>query len=336
MKAFIRADASVEIGMGHRVRCQALIHAFQALGWHCEFVAHRRYAELSDVSDRLIDSEADFLPLAEQADLVVLDHYGYQASDINRLYQHQKNLLVLDDMNDRGDFSATWVLNPLNEIYASSVLNPLTGSRYALLRPYFPHALKTQKKENHRPHKLLITLGGTDPLALTLPILQSLLYSGFPRENILVMLGKNAVNANSVMTFCQQENIEIERDVTDVTPLMRCAKIAVSAAGGTLFELACLGVPTVFAQVADNQTRSLEQHVPLDWCRTVRFDGVTPDIQKERVTLLVKQLNSLWLDEMWQEKARKTAQNLVDDQGANRVAKTIHTHLEKIRSIDPN
>ncbi|WOD08191.1 UDP-2,4-diacetamido-2,4,6-trideoxy-beta-L-altropyranose hydrolase [Marinomonas sp. GJ51-6] len=332
MKAFIRADASVEIGMGHRVRCQALIHAFQALGWHCEFVVHRRYTEFSDANDRLIDSETDFLLLAEQADLVILDHYGYQASDINRLYQHQKNLLVLDDMNDRGDFSAAWVLNPLNEMYASSVRYPLTGSQYALLRPYFSQALKTQVMENRCPNKLLITLGGTDPLALTLPILQSLLSSGFPRENIVVMLGKNAVNAESVMTFCQKESIEIERGVTDVTLLMSRAKMAISAAGGTLFELACLGVPTVFAQVADNQTRSLEQHLPLDWCRTVCFDGVPHHIQKERVTLLVKQLYSLWLDEIWQEKARKTAQSLVDDQGANRVAKTIHTHLEKARS----
>lgn len=334
MKAFIRADASVDIGMGHRVRCQALAQAFQALGWHCEFVVHRRYAQFAGASDRLIDSEVEFLSLAEQADLVILDHYVYQTVDINRLYQHQKHLLVLDDMNDRGDFSAAWVLNPLNEKYASSVLHPLTGSRFALLRPFFSQALQVQAATKENPEKLLITLGGTDPLALTLPIIQSLLSLNFPKEKLLVMLGRNAMNAERVMDFCRQENIEVERDVQDVTVLMRRAKMAISAAGGTLFELACLGVPTVFAQVADNQTRSLEQHVPLGWCKTIRFDNVPYDLRKERVKRLTEELQRLWSDEMWQCKARQSAQSLVDDQGASRVAEVIHKDLEKKRTTD--
>lgn len=327
MKALIRADASVDIGMGHRVRCQALAESFQALGWYCEFVVDRRYAGFADVNDSFINTEAAFLPLAEQADLVILDHYAYQAVDINRLYQHQKNLLVLDDMNDRGDFSAAWVLNPLNEEYASSVLHPLTGSQFALLRPFFSQAIQAQAMAQQNPDKLLITLGGTDPLALTLPIIQSLLSLNFPREKLLVMLGRNAMNAELVMDFCRQENIEIERDVKDVTVLMRRAKMAISAAGGTLFELACLGVPTVFAQVADNQTRSLEQHVPLGWCKAIRFDNVSLDLRKERINQLTEQLLPLWSDEIWQQKARQIAQSLVDDQGANRVAKAIHSYF---------
>ena len=329
MKLLVRADASVEIGMGHRVRCQALVHAFNELGWHCQFVVDRRYQAFASQQDCLIGGESEeeckseFLALARQVDLVVLDHYGYSAEEITELHQYQPNLLVLDDMNDRGEFSCKWLLNPLKETYSQRVELPLTGSSYALLRPTF------QRVEAHvsNPEQLLITLGGTDPLALTLPILKALLASGFPCQHIQVLLGANAKNADQVIYFCREKHIAFEQGLTDVTPLMLRAKMAISAAGGTLFELACMGVPTVFAQVADNQTRSLEQHVPLDWCRSIRFDNVPEEVRQQRIEQLVEEVNRRWLDIEWQENARKTARSLVDGDGANRVAKTINSYF---------
>ena len=329
MKLLVRADASVEIGMGHRVRCQALVHAFKGFGWQCQFVVDRRYQAFASQEDCFIGGRSEqeckneFLSLAQQADLVILDHYGYRADDIAQLYQHQANLLVLDDMNDRGEFPAKWLLNPLQQDYSKQVEFPLTGSGYALLRPVFQQLDASQ----HSPERLLITLGGTDPLALTQPILNALLESGFPRKKIQVLLGANAKNAGQVMQFCRANNVPFEQGLADVTPLMKQAKMAVSAAGGTLFELACIGVPTLFAQVADNQTRSLEQHVPLDWCRSIRFDNVPEDIRQQRVELLVDELNQLWLDVEWQQNARRIARSLVDGTGAKRVAEKVNSYF---------
>jgi UDP-2,4-diacetamido-2,4,6-trideoxy-beta-L-altropyranose hydrolase len=323
LKVLVRADASVDIGMGHRVRCQALIHAFKVLGWQCQFVVQRRYDAFASPEDEFIETESEFWQLAEQVDLVILDHYGYSADDIATLYEHQANLLVLDDMNDRGDFPAKWLLNPLHQTYSKSIKFPLTGSQYALLRPVFLQ----QNNLAVTPEKLLITLGGTDPLALTLPILKALLTSGFPAKYIQVLLGASAKKADRVLSFCEENNIYVEQGLSDVTPLMKQAKMAISAAGGTLFELACLGVPTVFAQVADNQTCSLEQHVPLGWCRSVRFDNVSEEARRHRIEQLIEELNGRWLDLEWQKKARKTAQGLVDGAGAERVAKAIDAYF---------
>ncbi|MGO2353258.1 MAG: UDP-2,4-diacetamido-2,4,6-trideoxy-beta-L-altropyranose hydrolase [Marinomonas foliarum] len=329
MKLLVRADASVEIGMGHRVRCQALIHAFTQLGWQCQFVVDRRYQAFASQQDCFIggqseqECKSEFLALARQADLVVLDHYGYSADDIAQLYQHQTNLLVLDDMNDRGEFPAKWLLNPLQQDYSKLVEFSLTGSRYALLRPTFHQ----QDENQSAPEQLLITLGGTDPLALTLPILNALLVSNFPTKYIQVLLGGNAKNADQVIHFCRVNNIAFEQGLVDVTPLMKQAKMAISAAGGTLFELACMGVPTIFAQVADNQTRSLEQHVPLGWCRSIRFDNVSEYARHQGVELLVEEVNRLWLDIEWQQSARRVARSLVDANGVNRVAKTINSYF---------
>jgi len=326
VKALLRADASVEIGMGHRVRCQALIHTFTQLGWQCQFVVDRRYQVFASSEDCFVDTESEFWQLAEQVDLVILDHYGYSADDIAQLYQHQSNLLVLDDMNDRGDFPAKWLLNPLHQEYSKQIEFPLTGSRYALLRPSFYQLDEGQ----NLPQQLLITLGGTDPLSLTLPILKALLASGLPTQYIQVLLGANAKNADQVIKFCHDNSIAFEQGLADVTPLMNQARMAISAAGGTLFELACMGVPTVFAQVADNQTRSVEQHEPLGWFRSVRFDNVSEEIHQQCVEQLVEEVNDLWLDLGWQQNAGSTARSLVDGAGAERVAKTISAYFSSL------
>ncbi|MBR7887446.1 UDP-2,4-diacetamido-2,4,6-trideoxy-beta-L-altropyranose hydrolase [Marinomonas sp. A79] len=320
MKALIRADASVDIGMGHRVRCQALAHAFIQLGWECRFIVDRRYQAFAATDDYLIDQEEECIALAQNADLVILDHYGYRADDITALHQAQPNLLVLDDMNDRGDFSAKWVLNPLHEVYSSQVENPLIGSQYALLRPEF---LARSTQFNHASNQLLITLGGTDPLALTLPILQALKTRGFLMTEIQVLLGASAKNADAVKRFCQHHTIALAQGLSDVTPLMGQAKMAISAAGGTLFELACCGVPTIFAQVADNQTRSLQQHLPLGWCDSVRFDTLSEHERLSQVEALVEKVMAKWRDDTWQETARHTALSLVDSLGAERVARRV-------------
>ena len=320
MKALIRADAAVEIGMGHRVRCQALASAFERLGWTCQFVVHHRYRQFASDHDLLIDCEEDLLSLAEQADLVILDHYGYQADDIARLFQVQPNLLVVDDMNDRGIFPAKWLVNPLNQVYSSQVAMPLTGGQYALLRPSFSQ----HYSESITPDRLLLTLGGTDPLALTLPLLKALEKTGFSLDKVQVMLGKNARNSAEVLAYCEEKHIAWRQGVSDVTPLMRQARMAISAAGGTLFELACMGVPTVFAQVAENQTRSLEQHVPMTWCDAVRFDDVSEKQQVERIEHLIRLVMLYWHNDVWLTKARKVARSLVDGKGADRVAKTVH------------
>nr|WP_264194060.1 UDP-2,4-diacetamido-2,4,6-trideoxy-beta-L-altropyranose hydrolase [Marinomonas algarum] len=316
----IRADASVDIGMGHRVRCQALAQALVELGWTCCFVVDRRYQAFAAANDYFIDSEAECLALASNADLMILDHYGYLADDITALFQAQPNLLVLDDMNDRGDFSAKWVLNPINQTYSANVEHALIGSQYALLRPEF---LARSTQFNHASNQLLITLGGTDPLALTLPILQALNARGFLMTDIQVLLGSSAKNADAVKRFCQDHAIALEQGLSDVTPLMGRAKMAISAAGSTLYELACLGVPTIFAQVADNQTRSLQQHVPLGWCDSMRFDTLSENERRAQTEALVKTVVAKWQDDRWLRTARDTALSLVDGRGAARVANCV-------------
>ena len=296
----IRADASLEIGMGHRVRCQILADLFREKGWLVSFVCHASCRQMSADEDIFISHEDIFLEMAAQADLVILDHYQYDSKMIEALYKAQSKLLLIDDMNDRGALYCRWLLNPISLDYQANfsdlkrsyqeIPELFLGLDYALLRPQF------RERSLGSSEKLLITLGGTDPLSLTLPILTCLNSLGFRSENMLVMLGQNAKGAGQVIAFCRQQNIEYHQGVREVAALMDRAKMAISAGGSTLFELAAMNVPSIFLQIADNQTELLKEHESYGWCRVHRMHDKEKNVRSLMVAKICEQVLEDWDD----------------------------------------
>ncbi|TDO96229.1 PseG/SpsG family protein [Marinomonas balearica] len=262
----IRADASQSIGMGHRVRCSVLADVFKRKGADVRFVT--RPDCVYDEADLLIKDEASWLSISSQADIAVVDHYGFDRNMIAQTYESQPNMLVLDDNNNRGALDARWLLNPLTLSYNTSrIQHPFVGPKYALLRPQFA----VLKNLNVERRKLLLTFGGSDPLNLTLPFIKSLLRKGFSSNDMLVMVGGLAEQRDLICSLCDERSIEHYVDTSRVASLMSISRYALSAAGGTLFELACMGVPSYFIQVARNQKEALQEHTALGWCTSADF-----------------------------------------------------------------
>lgn len=318
LNVVIRADASVHIGMGHRVRSEVLAEAFSEQGAEVCFVVHASCADFSKEGDFVFESESEWHELAHQADILVLDHYGYDAAAINALFQLNPNLLVLDDNNNRGVFSCRWLLNPLSLSYAQSVQLPLTGGQFALLRPQFSGQKVQQEKDSQ---KLLLTFGGTDPLKLTFPFIKSLFEIGFPSSSLLVMVGSGVQNAKEVEAYCRQHTIECQIGVSQVSELMARSRFAISAAGGTLFELACMGVPTHFIQVADNQKDALAEHTALGWCSATDFINCKPSERLKLVDQVIESVMHTWQTDL--NARSQLASQLVDGRGAERVVQTV-------------
>lgn len=305
----IRADASSIIGMGHRVRCQILADILSSESWTVTFVCHSSCHAFSQDNDILIDSEDEFLALAKNTDMVVLDHYGYTSQMIEKLYRVQPNLFLLDDMNDRGALYCRYLLNPVALDYSANLENQkrryneiptlLTGISYALLRPQF-----FRKSRSTKANKLLITMGGTDPLRLTLPLLKQLLQCGFDSKNIIVMLGGSAQQADEVTLFCRLHEVVLHRNVEDVAELMSQARMAISAGGSTLFELATMRIPSIFLQVADNQTQLLKAHVDKGWCRVYHLHNKSNEEAKRLVESVCDQALLDWKSSNYLEHAR--------------------------------
>ncbi|WP_067099940.1 PseG/SpsG family protein [Marinomonas atlantica] len=318
LNVIIRADASVQIGMGHRVRSDVLAHEFRQQGAVVTFVVHASCSAFAKAGDVLFDHESEWLDLASRADILVVDHYGYDVSAINELFEFNPNLLVLDDNNNRGDFNCRWLLNPLSLRYSETVQFPLTGGQYALLRPQFS---KCRIVNPIGRQKLLLTFGGTDPLELTLPFIKSLFKKGFPTDFLLIMVGSGVQDAKEIQDYCRQHHMECQIGVNQVSELMARSRYAISAAGGTLFELACMGVPTHFIQVAENQKNALDEHALLGWCSATNFVDCLPNERQVLIDQVVDDVIRTWQSDL--AECIQLAERCIDGQGAQRVVEAV-------------
>lgn len=202
MRVAFRADASLQIGSGHVMRCLTLADALRSQGAECHFIcrAHagnliERVRGLGYVVHELPPEPDELTPEASvahhswlgatqeqdvractpilqvlQPDWLVVDHYALDVRWEAPLRALCRSLLVVDDLADRAhdcDLLLDQNLGRQPEDYAG--LLParcvrLTGPRYALLRPEFARWRDYSLRRRQRPalRHLLISMGGVD------------------------------------------------------------------------------------------------------------------------------------------------------------------------------
>lgn len=176
MKVAFRADASLQIGTGHVMRCLTLAHALHALGHQCVFLSRAHEGNLIsyvrnegfDVHEMLmgVSSESGVdgklahaswlgVPQALDAaqaspflrdwkpDWLVVDHYGLDQRWEGSASEHCTRLFVIDDLVDRVHRCDALLDQTLGRVAADyQGLTPagchvFAGPEFALLRPEF-------------------------------------------------------------------------------------------------------------------------------------------------------------------------------------------------------
>jgi spore coat polysaccharide biosynthesis predicted glycosyltransferase SpsG len=177
------------------------------------------------------------------------------------LSAHGAAVITIDDSAGRAT-AADILVNPNGG--ASQASYPegsgtrlLLGPRYALLRPEFAGAARRAPRRPAGPAPcLLISFGASDPARGTARVLAALPVA--PALRLLVVVGAHHERAGEVFAAAERaasagHTVEILHAPPDMAHLMGIADAAISAAGGTLLELACVGCPALAFAVADNQ-----------------------------------------------------------------------------------
>lgn len=346
----VRADADTQRGAGHVMRCLALAHAWRGRGGYVGFISYRpdptlrrrmqaagaHVTELNgahpDYSDLRGTAAAleETLKHSQKLPWVVLDGYHFDSDYQEQLRAAGCRLLVIDDNAHLSCYDADMVLNhgiqaqQLDYCYAAGC-TLLLGTRYALLRPEFARVAAAEKLIPQRAGKILVTLGGSDPENVTESVIQALATIDLPDIEARVIVGpmNPHFGALKAAAAAARHTVRLETAVQDMAAAMLWADLAVSAAGGTCWELAALGVPMITVVVAENQrllAAELDKAgaaVNLGWHRQARADRIASVLGRLASATLVRE----------QMKARGKA--LVDGRGAERVVEAM---LEKVRS----
>lgn len=293
MKVAFRADASLEIGTGHVMRCLTLARALRERGHDCLFIsrehpgnllklvseegfavqalpvgigldselAHSKWLGASQAEDALACKE---LLAAWRPDWLVVDHYALDYRWEISVRPVGCHLLVIDDLADRQHNCDVLLDQNLGrsqldyQFLLPRDCTALIGPHYALLRHEFA-ALRSDsmaRRRNSKLENILISLGGVDQsnhAGLVLDALSSLQLPASTR--LTLVLGPTAPHLQAVIEAASHTSwqVEVLCGINNMAQRMFDADLAIGAAGGSSWERCCLGLPTLLLILAENQ-----------------------------------------------------------------------------------
>ena len=272
MRLFFRTEASSQIGMGHFMRCFAIAEEARAQGAAVTFLlTHLDEAILSRCRSIGAEAVAIGSVLASDGDIaamvglnltrddwLVIDSYAADAGYI-AFQRKAARVAVIDDLGLLERFDCDLLINPAMSApgmgyQARSDARLLLGAPYALIRAEF--------RQNHPSTEqsafVAVMFGGADPTGLTATCAQRL-HDALPDHIIRVVVGP----ANTQIAALEKlagdlPRLRLYRSPSSVAEVLAGSELVVTAAGGTVGEVAAMGLPALVLVVYDNQMAALK------------------------------------------------------------------------------
>ncbi|CAM0553727.1 hypothetical protein EHLJMEHL_03824 [Vreelandella titanicae] len=298
MKIAFRADASIQIGTGHVMRCLTLAEELRRQGHQCLFICRNHEGHLADLisqkgfdlhllqsPEQLETLEKDEPPLAHSdwlgvpwqtdamqthevlavynADWLIVDHYALDAHWERSLAEVVGQIMVIDDLADRAHECAVLLdQNMLDsnakqryKVKVNNECDLLLGPRYALLRPEYELLANALPERDGNISRVLVFVGGSDHGHLTERYLETLQAEPFKHLFVDVVLGKNHPSPKAVeQLVVNRRKTRIHYGLPSLAALMIRADLMLGAGGTTNWERMCVGLNSIVAGIASNQT----------------------------------------------------------------------------------
>ncbi|BEV11466.1 UDP-2,4-diacetamido-2,4,6-trideoxy-beta-L-altropyranose hydrolase [Asticcacaulis sp. DW145] len=265
MRIWVRTEASTRIGLGHFMRCYALAEAARMQGHEVVFLindiaeaAIQRLLNLGircrhlDTSIGTPQDVAALRAVIAPGEVIVSDSYAIGPDYYNDLYTDYI-LVAMDDLAVVRPLNVHLLINaapsaetrPYDQIapYAVKCLGPA----YALIR----HEFRQTYPLPPRGHVSVI-FGGSDPYGFTARCAEALADMG--AAEIRLIAGPAHNDVDSLRALCaRREECRLYLSPDNVAEVLSGATLVVTAAGGSLNEVAAMKLCALGLVVADNQ-----------------------------------------------------------------------------------
>jgi spore coat polysaccharide biosynthesis predicted glycosyltransferase SpsG len=330
----ILTEGGTAAGFGHIARTGAVAAALGSRGATVKWIIDADRLPADGPTGNVLLQRWQTLPATvidaiENADAVITDSYRAGDAVVARIARTAQLPVFFDDDNQRS-YARGMIIDACigadrRNAAAHNGIVRLLGPRYAALRPPFQHV--ATRSTRWVPRTVLITFGGSDPADLTAPVLK-LLEQHLPRLQKTVIAG-GAMSSARVARLRRiagnTTTIVQQADAASMKKYMCNADIAITAAGQTLTELACCGVPCLTVCVADNQRRNA-----LEWALT----GFSHHCGEGSTALpMIIEGITLMAWPYMRQAMSAAGRRMVDGKGASRIAGKILTALRTRRRI---
>ena len=331
MRILLRCDGGGAVGVGHVMRSLALAEAAVAAGHEVVVAGH---FEGSFLQAQLAAAPVEVVELRDIVD-----------ESLAELAQRfEPDVLHVDSYEPRGWLMGSFVLSNVEDGSfgrgpADVVIDPtfgaelsprpddgstllLRGSRYAPIRQRVLDARRSAEvvgtigdSSSSVARSVLVVMGGTDPVGLAPAAVGLLARTGLGLDVTVIAVGENAERAQ-VAAQGSALSVDVLAPVDDLAALMARQDLVVSAAGTSVWELCCLGVPMAVVWAVDNQRDGYDRVVAAG--AAVGLGG--PDLARN--VGAVAQLRKALTDAAVRADLVRAGRQVVDGLGAWRVVRT--------------
>ncbi|MFI7117752.1 spore coat protein [Amycolatopsis sp. NPDC049868] len=306
----LRADASGTIGAGHVSRMVAYAERAVARGWEVVFSGQADNAEW--LAARFAELSVPVVPSVpfEGFDAVVVDHYGL--GELREEVNAAGALLVSIEDDVFGRRAADLVVDcgfapaPRPDDGSGELLR---GVAYAPMRDVVRDAREKRgvRETTGRSRVTVVLGGGTEWAGTVSALLHALRDTRVPFVADVLVRGEPVVPE-----ALPGQEFRVQPPGPGLLGLLADTDVAVSAAGVTLLELCCLGVPTGVVKLVDNQETGYRGALDLGLAAglgsAAALDGAA-----------VETLRTLLVDKETRKRFSETASSVVDGRGVDRV-----------------
>lgn len=326
-----RTDGSFSLGVGHLVRTIALAEEFQRRGYSPVFSSMTGGVpwvedELARHGFRVISPASNETELVSQCNelgsaICVLDSYrfpegmglelrqeGIQVAAFvdNYLLGQSADIFIDQNIGAEGFYES---LPEGSQLLAGTSFAALRD-RVVDLRPPSPKAHTNQ----HKP-KAVAFFGGTDATGVAPLIARAIAATGVPVDLTIVAATQELHDELAAIPTAPDQTFNIIRPTNSLIELVVDSDVVVSAAGSSLWELACVGACVAAIEVVDNQSisYSLSREARLIYGLGNRADVEgNPD-------LVAQQLQEILVDPVLRTEISENCWNRVDGLGKKRI-----------------
>lgn len=282
-----RVDANERIATGHLMRCISIAVQCQKLGEECIFfmaedkeakrlqekgipyeILTKQQSICSPDMECPINMESEInimkrLVVDKELKWLVVDSYEATASYLTALDKCVPVLYIDDMCKELYPIAALLHYSQwpdeasYEEKYRDTATHVLAGMQYAPLREEFCDRISRGRREK----SILITTGGTDTYNVSGRLLQYCMKrQEFADYVFHVIIGSLNQHESMLQELAgNNANIQLHKNVRNMSDYMRSCEMAVSAGGTTLFELCACKIPAVCFSFADNQKGFTEE-----------------------------------------------------------------------------
>jgi spore coat polysaccharide biosynthesis predicted glycosyltransferase SpsG len=329
----LRCDASPETGTGHVVRCLALGDELASRGarvtilgevagvpWLEEQIGRRGLAVVGAPDD-----PDELATVARQAglDAVVLDGYHLDVRTGRALQEAGLAVLsVVDETFGSGQDAELYLDQNFGARPQPGIApeRQLLGLDFALFRDeVLRHRPEAPRPAPDAAPRVLAVFGGSDPYAAAPAVVPLLLASGQPVHVVAVAARPEIAAALAALPTAPGHQVEVVAPTPDLAALAATCDVAVTAAGSSVWEFLCLGLPSMLVCVVDNQGPGYDAVTgqglaePFGHLSALRGDEAAR-------SAAVAVLDRLLSDPGRQSRLARAGMSLVDGRGRARVA----------------